>query len=124
MAEADPTWVVADADVLAADLLCGEAAENPARTALDHVRRHSWMSLVASDPLLDDAQAVADKYGVTLETVAAFGKLTDVIRQYCTQHSITTVIVGTADRDAFSSYVVADDVTRIANTAPVPVVVV
>ncbi|AXG05620.1 universal stress protein [Haloplanus rubicundus] len=72
----------------------------------------------------DDAQAVADKYGVTLETVAAFGKLTDVIRQYCTQHSITTVIVGTADRDAFSSYVVADDVTRIANTAPVPVVVV
>jgi predicted nucleic acid-binding protein len=54
MAEADPTRVVADADVLAADLLVGGAA----RDALDHVRAHSWLTLVASDPLLDDAQAV------------------------------------------------------------------
>jgi len=54
MPEADPTRVVADADVLAADLLVGDAA----RDALDHVRRHSWMDLVASDPLLDDAEAV------------------------------------------------------------------
>jgi predicted nucleic acid-binding protein len=51
---ADPTRVVADADVLAADLLVGGVA----REALDHVRSHSWLSLVASDPLLDDAQAV------------------------------------------------------------------
>ena len=46
--------VVADADVLAADLLCG----GDARAALDHVRRHSWVTLVASDALLADAQAV------------------------------------------------------------------
>ncbi len=46
--------VVADADVLAADLLVG----GPAREALDHVRRHSWVDLVASDPLLSDAVAV------------------------------------------------------------------
>jgi len=46
--------VVADADVLAADLLVGGAA----REALDHVRRHSWVTLLASDPLLDDAEAV------------------------------------------------------------------
>jgi hypothetical protein len=52
--EADPTRVVADADVLAADLLVGGAA----RDALDCVREHSWMSLVASDPLLADARAV------------------------------------------------------------------
>jgi predicted nucleic acid-binding protein len=54
MTEADPTRVVADADVLAADLLVG----GPARDALDHVRAHSWMTLVASDPLLDDARTV------------------------------------------------------------------
>lgn len=54
MTEADPTRVVADADVLAADLLVG----GPARDALDHVRAHSWMTLVASDPLLADAHAV------------------------------------------------------------------
>jgi len=54
MAEASPARVVADADVLAADLLVG----GDARAALDHVRRHSWVTLVASDALLDDAQAV------------------------------------------------------------------
>ncbi|QCC59449.1 hypothetical protein NP511_13620 [Natrinema thermotolerans] len=46
--EPDPARVVADADVLAADLLIGGSA----REALDHVRRHSWVELVASDPLL------------------------------------------------------------------------
>jgi hypothetical protein len=46
--------VVADADVLAADLLVG----GPAREALDLVRSHSWLALVASDRLLADAQWV------------------------------------------------------------------
>ncbi|WP_302082248.1 DUF7384 family protein [Salinibaculum rarum] len=54
MTDADPTRVVADADVLAADVLVGGAA----RDALDHVRSHSWVTLVASDHLLDDAEAV------------------------------------------------------------------
>ncbi|MFC7075201.1 DUF7384 family protein [Haloarcula halophila] len=58
MAESSPARVVADADVLAADLLCGDG---PARAALDHVRCHAWMTLVASDPLLDDAQAVIER---------------------------------------------------------------
>jgi hypothetical protein len=49
-----PARVTADADVLAADLLVG----GPARAALDHVREHSWVALVASDPLLDDAATV------------------------------------------------------------------
>lgn len=51
MSEADPSRIVADADVLAADLLVG----GPAREALDAVRRHGWLELVASDELLDDA---------------------------------------------------------------------
>lgn len=46
-----PARVVADADVLAADLLVGGAS----REALDCLRRHSWTALVASDPLLADA---------------------------------------------------------------------
>jgi predicted nucleic acid-binding protein len=50
----DHSRVVADADVLAADLLVGGAA----REAIDHVRRHSWLDLVATGPLLDDAEAV------------------------------------------------------------------
>lgn len=54
MPDASPTRIVADADVLAADLLVGGAS----REALDHVRSHSWLTLVASDALLDDARAV------------------------------------------------------------------
>ncbi|MUV58550.1 hypothetical protein SAMN04487947_3031 [Halogeometricum rufum] len=49
-----PARVVADADVLAADLL----VDGDARDALDHLRAHSWTTLVASDPLLDDAESV------------------------------------------------------------------
>ncbi|MFC4439319.1 MULTISPECIES: DUF7384 family protein [Natrialbaceae] len=48
----DPTRVVADPAVLAADLLVG----GDAREALDHVRRHSWVELVASDHLLEDTE--------------------------------------------------------------------
>ncbi|MFB6195818.1 MAG: hypothetical protein ABEI80_06580 [Haloplanus sp.] len=54
-----PARVTADADVLAADLLIGD----PARAALDHVREHSWMTLVASEDLLDDAEAVVRTLG-------------------------------------------------------------
>ncbi|PSQ11656.1 hypothetical protein BRC93_04750 [Halobacteriales archaeon QS_5_70_15] len=50
----DPARVVADAGVLAADLLRGGAA----RDALDHWRRHSWVELVATDELLADAEGV------------------------------------------------------------------
>jgi len=55
--------VVADADVLAADLFL----DGPSRAALDLVRAHSWIRLVASDPLLADAEAVvADLAGTDL----------------------------------------------------------
>jgi len=57
--EPSPARVTADAGVLAADLLVG----GPARTALDHVREHSWLTLVASDHLLDDAAAVIRNLG-------------------------------------------------------------
>jgi len=52
----NPARFVADADVLAADLFVDGAA----REALDLARAHSWVTLVASDPLLDDAQAIVE----------------------------------------------------------------
>jgi predicted nucleic acid-binding protein len=52
--EPSPARVVADADVLACDLL----VDGDARRALDHVRSHSWVTLVASDHLLDEAEAL------------------------------------------------------------------
>jgi hypothetical protein len=51
-----PARVVADADVLAADLVGVESA----RAALDALREHSWTTLVASDPLVADATAVLE----------------------------------------------------------------
>ena len=52
--EPEYTRLVADADVLVADLLVGDAS----RTALDTVRSHSWLELVATERLLADAEAV------------------------------------------------------------------
>ncbi|SEH52404.1 hypothetical protein SAMN05192561_104132 [Halopenitus malekzadehii] len=46
--------IVVDADVLAADLLVG----GEARAALDRIRGHSWLTIVATPDLLADAQAV------------------------------------------------------------------
>ncbi|PSQ58976.1 hypothetical protein BRD18_04625 [Halobacteriales archaeon SW_7_71_33] len=51
-----PTRIVADADVLAADLLLG----GPSRETVDVARAHSWLDLAASDPLLSDARATID----------------------------------------------------------------
>ncbi|WP_049927602.1 DUF7384 family protein [Halopiger goleimassiliensis] len=50
----NPARVVASPAVLAADLLAGGAA----REALDHVRRHSWVELVASDALLERTETL------------------------------------------------------------------
>jgi len=55
--EPSPARVVADSDVLAADLLTGGAA----RDCLDQFRANSWLTLVASDPLLDDAERVIER---------------------------------------------------------------
>ena len=52
----DPTRVVADADVLVADLLVG----GPARAVMDVVRSHSWLELVATGPLLEEARAAVE----------------------------------------------------------------
>lgn len=55
----DPAALAADADVLAADLF----VDGDARAAMDVVRAHDWVTLVASDPLLDDAEAVIRALG-------------------------------------------------------------
>lgn len=55
----DPAALAADADVLAADLF----VDGDARAALDVVRAHDWVTLVASEPLLDDAEAVVAALG-------------------------------------------------------------
>lgn len=54
MAETPAARIVADVDVLAADLLVG----GPTREALDHVRSHSWLTLLASEALLAETEAV------------------------------------------------------------------
>ena len=54
--EATPLRVVADADVLAADC----CVDGPARAVLDELYQHSWMTLIASDQLLADAESVIE----------------------------------------------------------------
>ncbi|WP_240625294.1 DUF7384 family protein [Halonotius pteroides] len=64
--ESQPVCVVADADVLVADL-CGDG---DASAALESLWQHAWTTLVASDDLLADAEAV-------IETVADNDLATD-----------------------------------------------
>jgi predicted nucleic acid-binding protein len=64
--EPQPTRIVADADVLVADLL----GDSDARAAIDVLWQHSWTTLVASDDLLAEAEAV-------IEAVADSGLATD-----------------------------------------------
>lgn len=66
MSETDPARIVADADVLAADLLVGGSA----REVLDQIRQHDWLTLVASDELLADTKHI-------IATLAAKGLATD-----------------------------------------------
>lgn len=51
-----PTAIVADIDVLAADLFI----DGPSRAAMDLIRSHSWMTLVATTDLLDQAAALIE----------------------------------------------------------------
>lgn len=55
----DSTRISVDADVLAADLLVGGAA----REVMDLLRAHSWLDLVVTGELLDDAEAVVRELG-------------------------------------------------------------
>ena len=55
----DPASVVPDADVLAADLF----SDGPARAAIDILLGHDWMTIVTSEPLLDDAAAIIAALG-------------------------------------------------------------
>ncbi len=54
MDDPDPTRVVADVDVLAADLF----VDGDARAALDIVRSHSWLTLILTESLLEETAAV------------------------------------------------------------------
>lgn len=59
MAEVSPARFVADADVLAADVLVG----GPARAAIDLARAHDWVGLVASERLLEEAASIVAELG-------------------------------------------------------------
>lgn len=85
MTDTDPTRVVADADVLATDLLVG----GDSREALDHVRRHSWLTLVATPDLLDDAQAVIARLAddaLAADWRATVESLAEVVEQPAGDH--------------------------------------
>lgn len=69
----NPARVVADSEVLAADLLVG----GDARDALDHVRRHSWVELVASDQLLERTERLVTELADADLAAAHRGRLED-----------------------------------------------
>ena len=108
-AESGPARVVADADVLAADLLVGGAA----REALDPLRSHSWITVLASDHLLDDAEAtIADVAGP--ELAAAWRERVAAWRESVTHPAGDNPALGSAYRGGAMHLLTFDDRLRSA----------
>jgi hypothetical protein len=108
-ADSSPARVVADADVLAADLLVG----GDARDALDPLRSHSWTTLLASDPLLEDAEAVvADLAGP--ELAAAWRERIAAWRESVTHPAGDNPALGSAYRGGAMHLLTFDDRLRSA----------
>jgi predicted nucleic acid-binding protein len=108
-AESGPARVVADADVLAADLLVG----GDAREALDHLRSHSWTTLLASDPLVADAEAVvADLADPDL--AAAWRERVGAWRESVSHPTGDNPALGTAYRGGAMHLLTFDDQLRSA----------
>lgn len=81
----DQTRIVVDADVLAADVLVGDAP----RVVLDTVRAHSWLDLIATDPLLSDAESVIEECAtrrLATEWREAIGPLVTSVEQPAADH--------------------------------------
>ena len=74
MSDPHPARLAVDADVLAADVLVG----GDARDAMDIVRGHSWVELVASDELIDDAETVIRDLGNDELALDWRGKIEDL----------------------------------------------
>jgi hypothetical protein len=78
--EPDYRRLVADADVLAADVLTDGAS----RVALDTIRAHSWLDLIATEPLLADARAVIEEladHGLAVDWRNLIEKLVTIVEQ-------------------------------------------
>ena len=98
-----------DADVLAADLLVGGAA----REALDPLRSHSWITVLASDHLLDDAEAtIADVAGP--ELAAAWRERVAAWRESVTHPAGDNPALGSAYRGGAMHLLTFDDRLRSA----------
>jgi predicted nucleic acid-binding protein len=108
-ADSGPARVVADADVLAADLLI----DGSARDALDPLRSHSWTTLLASDPLVDDAEAVvADLADPDL--AAAWRERVGAWRESVSHPTGDNPALGTAYRGGAMHLLTFDDQLRSA----------
>ncbi len=88
--ELDYTRLVADSDVLAADLLVG----GDSRAVLDTIRSHSWLELVVTEPLLEDAEEIIGEL--------ADGELAAAWRERIDEMS-TTVKQQAGDRPALAA---------------------
>jgi len=107
--ESGPARVVADADVLAADLLVG----GDARDALDPLRSHSWTTVLASDPLLEDAEAVVAGLA-TPELAAAWRERVGAWREPVAHPAGDNPALGSAYRGGAMHLLTFDDRLRSA----------
>jgi len=103
-ADPAPTRVVADADVLAADY----CVDGTSRAVLDALYRHSWTTLVASDRLLDDAEAVIRAVG-TRSLAETWRKQIETWREPVDHPAVDHPAIGSAYRGGAMHVLSFDD---------------
>lgn len=106
-----PTRVVADADVLAADLLVG----GDARRALEAIWQHPWMTLLASDPLLTETERLIDE--LTTGVAADWRALAAAWREPVTQPRGDHPAVASAYRGGAMQLLSFDETLTASTTA-------
>ena len=73
--------------------------------------------------LFEDAQRIADEYGVTLTTVVETGPPARTIVEYVTEHEIDHVVMGSHGRSGVSRILVGSVAESVIRNAPVSVTI-
>lgn len=85
--------------------------------AFEHMRERSRQ-------ILEEAEAMADEYGVKIQTERMTGKPDAAIIQYAEDHSIDHIVVGTHGRAGIARVLLGSVAERVVRRAPVSVTVV
>lgn len=89
-----------------------------------HFERFEQESERRAEAIFEDAQDVADGYGVTLRTDTHIGQPARAIVEYVEENDIDHVVIGSHGRSGVARLVLGSVAENVVRRAPVPVTVI